>query len=83
MEGVPNAVAEYIATHILPGSIAAQILQSTSLFEDGFVDSLGLQQILTHIEDQYSIEVDDDDLVPENFETVAGIAALVDRLRAA
>lgn len=83
MKTIQAAIAEHIASEILPGSASGDVLQSSSLFEDGFVDSLGLQQILVHIEDEYSVEVEEDDLIPENFETVEGIAALVDRLLAA
>ena len=83
MKGLENEIAGFIATHILPGSSTDHILASTSLFEDGFVDSLGLQQILIHVEDEYDIEVDEDDLIPENFATVGGIAGLVMKRKAA
>ena len=33
---------------------------------------------MTFIEQTYGVEVADDDLVPENFETIAAIARLVD-----
>ena len=77
-----NSIAQHIAMTILPGSDIDVVLKSASLFDDGFVDSLGLQQMLEFVEIEYSISVDEDDLIPENFETVSGIATLVRRLQA-
>ena len=49
------------------------------LLEEGIIDSLGLQQIITFIEQQFKITIDDDDLMPENFESVNAIAALIEK----
>ena len=83
MSEVKDSIAQYIAESVMPGTPVDKILNSQSLFEDGVVDSLGLQQILVFIEDEYDIEVDEDDLVPENFENLEGMARLVSRLQAA
>ena len=66
----------------MPGVHVDDILRSPSLFDDGVVDSLGLQQLLVHIETAYSIEVGEEELVPDNFETIRGVAMLVDKLLA-
>lgn len=82
MNGLESAIVKHITTHILPGTAEDKVLESASLFDDGIVDSLGLQQMLVHLETEYAIEVDEDDLIPENFETVAGIVSLVEKLQA-
>ena len=48
-----------------------------ALIDNGVIDSLGIFQLLLLLEERYGIEVDDEDLVPENFETVGAIAQLV------
>jgi acyl carrier protein len=48
------------------------------LLERGVIDSLGMHQLVTFLESTYDIEIDDEDLVPENFETLAAIADMVD-----
>ena len=82
VNGLESAIVKHITTHILPGTAEDKVLESASLFDDGIVDSLGLQQMLVHLETEYAIEVDEDDLIPENFETVAGIVSLVEKLQA-
>ena len=74
-----DAVSEFIATEIMHGSSDKKIDPELGLLEEGIIDSLGLQQIITFIEQKYKIAIDDDDLMPENFESVNAIAALIEK----
>lgn len=47
------------------------------LLEAGLVDSLGILDIVEHIEETYSVTIDDDELLADNFSSVAEIAAFV------
>lgn len=47
------------------------------LFDGGFVDSIGLVQLITFLESTFDIAVDEDMLMSEDFTTVGGISALV------
>lgn len=51
----------------------------TRLFESGLVDSTGLLEILQFIEKKYGISVADEDLVPENFESLSAIEQYMHR----
>ena len=64
-DNIEQSLAKYVATEIRPGSEVDNILASESLFADGIVDSLALQQLLVFLETEFSIEVDDDDLIIE------------------
>jgi len=41
-----------------------------SLLEEGIIDSLKMVELLSFIEGRYGVVVDDDELIPENFETL-------------
>jgi acyl carrier protein len=47
------------------------------LFRDGYVDSLGVVELLAFIQDEFGVEVPDEALVPERFETIEDIARVV------
>jgi acyl carrier protein len=49
------------------------------LIENDVLDSMAIFETIAFLEDQFGIEVADDDLVPENFATVASIARLVSK----
>ncbi|CAO3439387.1 acyl carrier protein [Azospirillum doebereinerae] len=49
------------------------------IFESGFTNSLFAMQLVDFVERQFGIEVDAEDLLIDNFRTVARVAALVER----
>lgn len=54
-----------------------------SFLASGLIDSLGILQLVTFVESTFGLQVPDTDLVPENFDSVANIAAYIGRARAA
>ena len=59
----------------------AGVDDSTSLLQAGVLDSLGVMELVAFLQDQYGLTLDDDDLVPENLESVDAIVGFVARLR--
>jgi acyl carrier protein len=51
----------------------------TPLIEEGIVDSTGLLEIVAFLEKEFHIEVLDEDVVPENMETIERMTAYVAR----
>jgi acyl carrier protein len=54
-----------------------------SLLASGIVDSLGVLELVNFAEQEFRIVLDNDDLLPENFESIAALARLVERKRQA
>jgi acyl carrier protein len=54
-----------------------QLKDSDALLESGILDSLGVLDLVHFIEQEFSITVADDELVPENFQTIDRIAAFI------
>jgi acyl carrier protein len=50
-----------------------------SLIEGGIIDSLGVVEIVEYIEKAFGITVGEEDLVPENFDTLAAIQTFISR----
>ncbi|HWM14103.1 MAG TPA: phosphopantetheine-binding protein [Gaiellaceae bacterium] len=45
------------------------------------IDSLGMLKLVSLIEEEFDVEIDDDDVVPDNWKTIRHVAALVDSKR--
>lgn len=58
-----------------------EIDESMNLIESGLLDSFDIMTLIAAVGEEFGVEVGGDDLTPENFETVAAIAALVKRLK--
>lgn len=53
--------------------------QEQRLQEDLGIDSLGLVELLTDIENEFNIEIDESDLDPDSLRTVENLYALVEK----
>ena len=58
-----------------PGAKAKSLDDSTRLLEEGIIDSLGVLELVTFLEEEMGVTASDEDLVPENFASVEAIAA--------
>jgi acyl carrier protein len=75
----PNGQAEIEAT--LKRFIVEYLVEGAYEGEDplaeGEVDSLGVEQLVDYVFEVWSVELDEEEIVEENFESVAALAALV------
>ena len=55
-----------------------QIQDSDALLETGMLDSQGVLEVVDFIERTFSITVADEDLIPENFQSISRIAIFVE-----
>ena len=57
------------------------VSDTDSLLEHGVIDSLTMMELIGFLERTYGIQVTDDELIPENFETLSAIAGFVGKKR--
>jgi acyl carrier protein len=58
---------------------AAAISPTVSLLGTGILDSTGVLELLGFLEERYSIQVPDEDLLPENFDSIENIVGYLTR----
>jgi acyl carrier protein len=51
-----------------------------SLTQKGIIDSIGLFELMDYISEKYSIEIPEEMLTPENFDSLQGITNMVTKL---
>ena len=51
----------------------------TDLLASGLLDSFDIVNLVSQLEEAFTVEMEPTDIVPENFRTVAAIAALMER----
>lgn len=80
----PSAAAERIETFVRETFEIAptdpRFGRDVDLFEGGYVDSIGLTELLAFIEGEFEVSIPDEDLASDEFMTIGGMATVVARL---
>ncbi|HSO88365.1 MAG TPA: acyl carrier protein [Draconibacterium sp.] len=73
LDKIRNFISEITFTDI------DKLKEDTLLFEEGIFDSLGFLSLISYLNEEYDIEVENDELSEENFETIKAVAAFISR----
>jgi acyl carrier protein len=57
------------------------LTENSSFIKEGIVDSTGIMQLVSFIQDQYRIAIEDEELVPENLDSIAKVSAFIELKR--
>jgi acyl carrier protein len=79
---IKQAVRTYVEQNFLVGS-DTRIADGDSLLQLQIVDSTGFLELVNFIESSFGVKVGDDEMVPENLETIDSIDEFVRRKLAA
>ena len=73
-----DVIREFILSELVQDKSITTLSEKDSLIESGIIDSLGIQKLLVFIEEKVSIQIMDEDIIPENFETIEAIVRLIE-----
>ncbi len=69
-----DQIRTYIMENILLGSADQSIADDDSFLEKGIIDSTGILELVAFVEDEFDIEVGDEELIPDNFDSIEKLA---------
>lgn len=78
MEDIKIKVRGFVVDNFLFGN-ANGLADDTSFLEAGILDSTGVMEVVAFLEQQFGVRVEDDELMPENLDSIASIGAFVSR----
>lgn len=67
-----DVIMNFIVENFLFGD-NSQLKTDTPLFEKGIIDSTGVLELVSFIEEKYNITLEDDELVQDNFSSISAI----------
>jgi acyl carrier protein len=82
MQDIKTTVRQFLLDNFAMGG-GVTIADDTSFMEDHILDSTGFIELITFIEETFALTVDDEEMLPENFDSLANIEGYVARKRAA
>ncbi|HOM28518.1 MAG TPA: acyl carrier protein [Deltaproteobacteria bacterium] len=73
MTDLAEKITAYIRENFIAGRSDAVLEPDTSLIEAGIIDSTGVLELVEYLESTFGIKIEDEELVPENLETISNI----------
>lgn len=77
MDTLEKQIRTYIAQNILFTGNEYPYTDDISFLDQGVVDSMNVLELVNFVEERYGLRVEDRDIVPDNFDSVARLAAYV------
>jgi acyl carrier protein len=77
MTPIEDAIATYIAENIFFSKDGYSFPVDSSFLDHGIVDSVNILELVLFVEEKYDISVEDDEITPQNFDSVSKLARYV------
>jgi acyl carrier protein len=75
---VGSKVRDFIKENFMYRDDRAELAETESLLEAGLIDSTGILELVAFIETEFSIQMADADIVPDNLDSVETIVRYVE-----
>lgn len=72
-------IKSYILENYLFTDDQSALNSEDSFLEGGILDSTGILELIYFIEDEFGVTVEDEEMVPENLDSVNNIVAYIER----
>jgi len=72
-------IKSFIQDNFLLGDKNRVIKEDESFLQSGIIDSTGVLELVNFIEETYKIKVEDEELIPENLDSIKNLIAYIKR----
>jgi acyl carrier protein len=79
---IQNTLEQYIRQHFGVGDQDEFFSATLNLWEEGYIDSTGIVELIAFIEEQFSLTLPDEVIFEPEFGTIAGMAERIEALLA-
>ncbi len=78
MTNTDKLLRDFIIESFLFGQDDGTFTTEDSLLEKGIVDSTGILEVVEFVENKFDLRVEDDELVPEHFDSIALMRSFIE-----
>ena len=81
MASVADEIREYLESDVIEPGSGITLTNQTPIWDEELLDSMGIMMLIAHIESEYDVGIEPEDVDVEHFRSVDRIAALVESKR--
>jgi len=75
---VHDEIRQFIIDNFLMGQDSDGLKDDSSFLEEGVIDSTGVLELVGFLEENYEIKVEDEELIPENLDSIQNICTYLE-----
>lgn len=76
---VEQKIRDYILDNYLFTDDQSALSNDDSFLDKGIIDSTGIMEVIFFLEEEFGVQVEDDEMVPENLDSVKNIVAYIEK----
>lgn len=77
MTEIETKIRKFLAENFILSEQADQLSASDSFLEKGIIDSTGILELVFFVEDQFGVQIDTSEVLPENFDSIDNLSAYI------
>jgi acyl carrier protein len=76
-QDIKQQIIDFITSNFLFDDAQVSLNEKESLLETGVIDSTGVLELIAFIEETYGIKIEDEEIIPENLDTILDITYFI------
>ncbi len=72
-----DTITNFIIDNFLFGDDEG-LKDDVSFLEEGIIDSTGILELITFLEEEFSIEIEDEEMIPENLDSINNLLTFLE-----
>ena len=81
-QDIKNTLRSFIIETFLPSAGLESFVDDDSFMETGIIDSTGVLELLEFIEESFTIQVEDEEVIPSNLDSLNKLSVFIQRKKA-
>ncbi len=74
-----SEIRDFIVDNFLYGQDDSNLGDDVSFLSSGIIDSTGVLELVSFVEEEYGISVEDEELIPDNLDSIQKLSEFVSR----
>ena len=74
---IRDVIREFVVNNFLLGSGSQVLNDDDSFLEKGIIDSTGILELVSFVQDEFGINIDDAELMPDNLDSLNNLEAFI------
>ncbi len=79
MSEIENKIRQFLAENFILSEQLDQLGNDDSFLDNGIIDSTGILELIFFVEEQFGIQIDTSEVLPENFDSINRLIAYIQR----